>query len=374
MRFLHISDLHLGKNFSQTKYGREFAALRHRELFLSFANLIDYANRNGVDFILCAGDFLHGEDLTVEELRQINSILSRLERGRLILISGNHDPQGEQDPYRKIGWSQRLYLCPPGFGRLALPQFGAVIHYHSWETKEISQRLLQSLPPPEAGQYNILLLHGDCVGAGGESRYLPFSPEELSGFDYAALGHIHKPGRVGENGWYSGSLEPLDFGEDGTHGFVLVEAEGGRLRSQFIPFALREYRELAVEVGPQDSLLDISDRIARELTARDSAHIYRVTLEGRHDPRAPLSPEELARDLTGKEYHCWVEDHTLPDYDPYQLYLQNRGNLLGAFLGSFLGENQEERQLDQLSPVERQALEYGVEILLAQKEGSQWQR
>ena len=73
MRFLHISDLHLGKTFPVSRYGQQFAHRRRQELLDTFSRLIDFANQNQVDFILCCGDFLNSEELRVEELRNINA-------------------------------------------------------------------------------------------------------------------------------------------------------------------------------------------------------------------------------------------------------------------------------------------------------------
>ena len=46
MRFLHISDLHLGKTFPVSRYGQQFAHRRRQELLDTFSRLIDFANQN----------------------------------------------------------------------------------------------------------------------------------------------------------------------------------------------------------------------------------------------------------------------------------------------------------------------------------------
>ena len=93
MRFLHISDLRLGETFPVSRYGQQFAHRRRQELLDTFSRLIDFANQSQVDFILCCGDFLNSEELRVEELRNINAMIQRLEHAVIVAISGNHDPQ-----------------------------------------------------------------------------------------------------------------------------------------------------------------------------------------------------------------------------------------------------------------------------------------
>ena len=184
MRFLHISDLHLGKTFSASRYGQQFARRRRQELLDTFSRLVDFANDNQIDFILCCGDFLNSEDLRVEELRNINAVIDRLEHAVIVAISGNHDPQLEGSAYRKIEWSRRLYLAPPGVGRVALSTYRTVITCHSWDKKEIPEPLeLPPLSSRQQGSYQILMLHADTTP---NSRYLPVDADALSqlGYDY----------------------------------------------------------------------------------------------------------------------------------------------------------------------------------------------
>ena len=370
MRFLHISDLHLGKIFPVSRYGQQFAHRRRQELLDTFSRLIDFANQNQVDFILCCGDFLNSEELRVEELRNINAMIERLEHAVIVAISGNHDPQTKNSAYQKIDWSKRFYLAAPGSGRVALSAYRTIITYHSWDQKEMPEPIEVPKPSTQSGQYQILMLHADALT---KSRYLPLDAQKLSeaGFDYVALGHIHKMQCVAPNVYYSGSPEPLDFGESGEHGFMMVDVEGERRRVQFVPFSQREYRQLSVQVGENDSEMSISDRIASSIIREDPHHIYTVTLVGNYPLGARWNIEKIEDDLRYKEYFCSIEDKTRPQYDIDALYRENQGNLIGNFIGSFLrresgAENGE--KLDAERELEEKALYYGLEVLLSQRE------
>lgn len=356
MRFLHMSDLHLGKTFSVSRYGQQFAHRRRRELLDTFGRLIDFANQNQVDFILCCGDFLNSEELRVEELRNINAMIERLKHAVIVAISGNHDPQTENSAYRKIDWSKRFYLAPAGTGRVALSSYRTVITYHSWNQKEMEQPLELPKPSAQQGQYQILMLHGDTAA---ESRYLPLDAQALSqsGFDYVALGHIHKMQQPAPDVYYCGSLEPLDFGESGEHGFFMVDVEGERRRCRFIPFAQREYRTIGIETRAEDSEIAISERIAAAMIRENPHNIYTVELSGVHPVNAAWNIEKIEEDLRYKEYFCRILDKTRPDCNIDELYRENQGNLIGDFIGSF--------QNHELSKVEQKALQYGLEALLS---------
>ncbi len=357
MRFLHISDLHLGKTFSVSRYGQQFAHRRRQELLDTFGRLIDFANQNQVDFILCCGDFLNSEELRVEELRNINAMIEKLTHAVIVAISGNHDPQTENSAYQKIEWSKRFYLAPAGSGRVALSSYRTVITYHSWNQKEISEPFEIPKVLTQPGQYQILMLHGDISDG---SKYLPLNASKLSqaGFDYVALGHIHKMQVAAPNVYYCGSLEPLDFGENGEHGFIMIDVEGDRRQCQFIPFSQREYKTISVKTYSKDSELVISDRIATAIIRDNPHHIYTVQLTGTHPVSAKWNIERIEDDLRYKEYFCQLIDKTTPDYNLEELYRENQGNLIGDFIGSF--------QNHKLSQVEKKAMQYGLEALLSQ--------
>ena len=71
----------------------------------------------------------------------------------------------------------------------------------------------------EKDKINILLTHCDLNGAEeGEVVYNPIQKSKLKeiGFDYVAMGHIHKP-NYDDNVVYPGSLISLGFDELGKH-------------------------------------------------------------------------------------------------------------------------------------------------------------
>lgn len=360
MKFLHISDLHLGKTFSSARGREDFARLRRQELLGTFSRVVDYANENQVDFILCCGDFLNSEELQVKELRNINANIKRLEHTVLIAISGNHDPQCENSAYNKIEWDSRLYLAPVGVGRVMLSSCKAAITCHSWDKKEMPTSIEVPTPSSQNDYFQILMMHADTTSP--ESCYLPMDADKLSeaGFDYVALGHIHKMQKVAENVYYSGSLEPLDRSETGEHGFMQVEvSDDGTKTCTFVPFAQRQYRELSIQTSIDDSEVQIAERIAQEISVQNPQDIYTVTLTGTHPAANAWQIIDIEEDLRHREYFCTVEDDTRPDYDLKQLAREHRGTLIGDFIESFSNKER--------SVLEEKALQYGLEALMTQR-------
>ena len=97
---------------------------------------------------------------------------------------------------------------------------------------------------------NILLAHITVEGAiGAENpdivKYNPcLHPDDLAGFDFVGLGHLHFHQYVSENGLYGGSPERFDFNDEGNQkGFVIAtfKGENKELDIEFIETAAREF-------------------------------------------------------------------------------------------------------------------------------------
>jgi exonuclease SbcD len=84
-------------------------------------------------------------------------------------------------------------------------------------------------------------------------------------WDYVALGHIHKHQEL-NNGHrppivYPGSLERIDFGEEGERkGFVMVQLERGRAEWEFVPVDARRFLTIRLDIResaePMMAILD----------------------------------------------------------------------------------------------------------------------
>ena len=177
-----------------------------------------------------------------------------------------------------------------------------------------------------------------------------------SPFSYIALGHIHKPHIVGEGKMaYCGSPEPLDLTETGAHGYYAGEVHPltRKLTSlQFIPAASLQYIPLAVNVSKDTTNGELSDRIAREIENRGQQNIYRFRLKGMRDPDIEFDLEQLSSRFRIAE----ILDDSEPQYDFSALFAEHSSDMIGFFIQALQKEN--------MSPVEKKALYYGVNALL----------
>jgi DNA repair exonuclease SbcCD nuclease subunit len=185
--------------------------------------------------------------------------------------------------------------------------------------------------------FSIALLHGTIGSAGAHENYVPFRLEDVKskGFDYWALGHIHKhhvvhpayPAIV-----YPGNPQGRDFGETGQRGCYRVVLNQNQAPGMtFIPTQFIRFEDVVADLTGLDSIGELPDRIHRvveEITGyqQDSARILRVTLKGRSPLHGLLHRPGETKNLPGmlnegqlqQEYFTLFDRiilQTLPDVD-----------------------------------------------------------
>ncbi len=351
MKFIHIADVHLG---ATPDSGMPWSGEREKEIWRSFENIIEICNEEQADLFLIAGDLFHRQPL-LRELKEVNYIFSRLNTTRVVMMAGNHDFMGVRSFYRDFEWNKKVFIFPTDrIGKLVLEEQGVEVYGLSYLTRDITEPLYDEVRPEENDYYQILLAHG------GDERDIPMNRRKMqeAGFDYIALGHIHKPEMITDKIAYCGSLEPLDKNETGEHGYMIGEIYntdlGGRVtKARFVPHSVRQYQRVSLAVNPQitnGALIDMAKEAIHRLGA---SHIYSFRIQGIRDEAIRFDTAAL------KSLGCIleVEDQSVPDYDFDGLYGENKDNIIGMFIER-IRENKAE---DEAS---RKALYYGIEALL----------
>ena len=113
---------------------------------------------------------------------------------------------------------------------------------------------IENLEIENKDKINILVIHGTLNGASlEEKQYNSMSSKMLKekGFDYVALGHIHKldyntePNQKIVN---PGSLISLGFDELGKHGMIVGDLTKNEIKLEFIPLDDEQFKEIEIEV------------------------------------------------------------------------------------------------------------------------------
>lgn len=350
MKFIHIADVHLG---AEPDAGAAYSAKRPEELWETFAAVTEICEKEKTDLLLIAGDLFHRQPLK-RELREVNYYFSRLSHTKVVLIAGNHDYLKPDSSYRSFAWSSNVYpLFDAEPECVIFEELETAVTGFSYHEREIREGRYDRLKKEGDARYEILLAHG------GDEKHIPIRKECLSqsGFDYIALGHIHRqqtviPGKAA----YAGSLEPTDKNDTGRHGYIRGELSEDGTSFEFVPFAGREYLHLAVQISPGMTSARVKDELKKIVDSRGKENLYKFILRGYRDPDMEFEPDRMR--VYGNILE--IADETLPAYDFEKLRKENKDNLLGKYIETFSGCG--------LQSIEYEALCEGVRALMENRQ------
>lgn len=349
MKFIHIADVHLG---AEPDKGRPWSKQRAQELWQTFRRLIGTVDQERADLLLIAGDLFHRQP-QYRELREVNYLFGTLKRTQVVLIAGNHDYLHRDSLYRGFEWEKNVFfLGAEECERVCFGGLNTSVYGFSYHQKEIPEPLYDRLEPDKEPGCHILLAHG------GDESHIPIDKRRLaaSGFDYIALGHIHKPQSLAADKMiYAGALEPIDPNDTGKHGYIVGEYRAGKIRTRFVPFACREYIHLNLQSTGSSTDFSLQEQLAREIAARGSEHIYKVEITGFRDERIRYRTE----DYLALGNVAGITDLTEPDFNFEELLRVHRDDVVGRYIEKLL---QDDPQPDSRS-VRMRALRLGLQCL-----------
>lgn len=331
MKFFHLGDLHIGKQLYQynLKEDQEFV----------LTQIVEYAERERPDAVVIAGDVYDRRVPSAEAVEIFDHFLTKLSelghKPEILIISGNHDSAERLDfassilekhqvhiagkpPMKKEEFMKKVvlkdscgnvnfYLFPfikPGYVKHLLEEEEAG---YRRETKEMKQekesregndqkqltydqavRKIVEREILNKGERNVIISHqfyvwGNQEPERSESEIITVGNIDsvhadcLEAFDYAALGHIHKPTVAGKE-WirYCGSPLPYSVSEAGQEkGILMVELfeKGMGVSIKTLPLApLRKVRK--IEGSLEDILKEERSSDFVSILLRDEEELF----------------------------------------------------------------------------------------------------
>ena len=322
---------------------------REEEIWETFRRVIAGIRENPVDLLFIAGDLFHRQPL-LRELKEVNNLFSTIPDTRVYLMAGNHDYIKADSFYRDFQWEKNVtFFKNEQLTCVKDEKLDVYVYGLSYEHQEIENPLYDSIHPAEGEGVHILLAHG------GDAKHIPMNIKSIaaSGFDYIALGHIHKPQiLIRDNAAYAGALEPVDRNDLGDHGYIEGHLENGRLKTNFVPFACRSYEQILLMLREDSTQASLEDMLKADLANKGRMNIYRIVIQGTRAPELLLLPERLK----SFGYVTEVLDESKPSYDLEALQKKYSGTLIGDYISYFLEKDR--------NAVEEKALYYGLQALL----------
>ena len=339
MKIIHCADLHLDSKMN-TNFDVAKAALRRNEILHTFERMAEYADREGVDAILIAGDLF---DRDVVSARTVNVVMHTIETHPHIgfyYLKGNHDKASAMAD--AVTLPDNLFLFSDWWTTYELGEYVTVT---GMELTSESATAFERLVLP-VQKYNIVMLHGQESEFGSENaETVPLRTLRGKNIDYLALGHIHsyKEAVLDARGTYCypGCLEGRGFDECGEHGFVLMTVDCDRKSAvrEFIPFASRRFMEISVDITGCRNSADITGRIKKELPESGcrAEDMVRVILTGETDVEDEKDVSYPEIQLQEMFFLARIEDHSSYRVDIEKL--DSDQTLRGEFVRSVLADS-----------------------------------
>ena len=231
MKFIHLSDLHIGKRVN------EMSMIEEQEHILNL--ILRIIDEEAPDAVLIAGDIYDKSIPNTEAVELLDSFLYRLSKlGReVFIISGNHDSSERLAFGSRLIDQSGIHIAPVYRGEAAkhtvkgvniwLLPFIKPAHVRPYfegekiNTYNDALRVAVNAMNIDKDQRNVLVTHqfvtgssrteSEDVSVGGTDN---IDAEVFADFDYVALGHIHRPQNCGsEKIRYCGTPLKYSFSE-----------------------------------------------------------------------------------------------------------------------------------------------------------------
>jgi DNA repair protein SbcD/Mre11 len=320
-RLLHLADLHLGWLPGDLPADAAEARRAARDARLDEAVALALAER--VDAVVIAGDLFESFEPPDGLVRSVRGALERLLAAgvAVVTVPGNHDELTyAASVYRREAhrWPGVLIRdpMPAQVARLALG--GEHLHVHGLAyvggVTDVANALA-ALPERSEAGYHVFVAHGTLVhdgASGADDRSLPLPRAALgaAGYDYVALGHVHRRSEQRVGGClavYPGCVGGKGFDDPGSDVWTLVELSRSGTKVEQRPLEGPALRDLHLDVSACDDEASVLEALTG-LIGAFPGDVLRVRLTGALP--AVLDAPELAARAVGDAAFVRVEDHT----------------------------------------------------------------
>jgi DNA repair exonuclease SbcCD nuclease subunit len=278
LTFIHTADCHLdapltGLRMIDNSIAEKVAG-GQRDTFIS---IIDLCISNRADFLIIAGDLFDSsqKNLNTQVILKQQFEKLRTHGIKVYIAAGNHDNL-EEAGYHGAGLEITL---PDNVHIFSGEAPEEIIHYKdgapaakivgiSFPKRDVQNNLAELFPDKSGALFTVGVLHTSVGGGSADhDTYAPCSAGDLErkGYDYWALGHIHKRAVLSGKTHivYPGCPQARRRKETGRMSVTLVRAgASGGVEISELPTGALQMEEIVVDIS------DIKEKAFGDLTAR----------------------------------------------------------------------------------------------------------
>lgn len=357
MKFIHMADMHFDAPFTVLNTRSNLGEKRRLEQREIFKKVITYIKENNIEYLFIAGDLYEHEYIRETTIRYINSLFQEIPNTKVYIAPGNHDPYLLNSMYKNFNWNNNVKIFNSNVE--IVENADVDIYGFGFDDFYCKNSGIQDIQIKDKNKINILITHGTIEGGNITNlEYNPLNKNKLKqlGFDYIALGHIHKLDYASEEKQrivYPGSTISLGFDELGEHGIVLGEITKENIDLRFLPMDTKEFKEVEIDVTEMYSVEELIEKI-NQIEINNNI-FYKIILVGKRN--FELNIYYLYQFILSENI-IKIKDGTAINIDTYKM--SQEMNLKGLFLKEIL-KDEADGKIDK--NISEKIIEIGLDVL-----------
>ena len=343
MKFVHIADVHLDSPFKTISDRADIGVERRLEQRNALKKVIEYIKQNNIEYLFISGDLYEQDYIRESSINFLNELFKEIPDTKIYIAPGNHDPFIKNSFYATFNWNKNVKIFTNVVQKVE--NDGVNIYGFGFNNFEMNDNQIKNIELDETEKINILITHGDL----GESKYNYMNLQDIKniGFDYVALGHIHKRNDT-TNIVYPGSLISFGFDELGEHGMIVGEIKEKVLNKKFVKIDDREFVEQELNVS---NILSEEELIEKINNINEENKLFKIILIGYRNFPININLKLINKNIIK------IKDNTKLKID----FKENNNTLKGIFLKK-LNERKnnnliDEKTYENILEIAQQALE-----------------
>lgn len=265
MKFVHIADMHFDSPFVNLSNKENLGEIRRLDQRKAFKKVIEYIKENNIEFLFIAGDLYEQKYIRKSTIEYINNLFMQIPNTKIYITPGNHDPFIKNSYYNDFSWSENVKIFNSKIEKIELENID--IYGYGFDDFYCKNSGIENIEIENKNKINILITHGSLDASSEvDAVYNPIKKYKIKekGFDYVALGHIHKLSyneEQNQNIVYPGSVISLGFDEMGKHGMIVGNLEKEKINLEFIPLDDKEFKLYDLDVTQINSKEELIEKI-----------------------------------------------------------------------------------------------------------------
>ena len=359
MKFVHIADMHFDSPFVNLSEKDIMGDLRRLEQRKAFKKIIEYIEENNIKYFFISGDLYEHKYIKQSTIDYINKLFEEIPETNIYIAPGNHDPYTKNSYYNKYNWSKNVKIFGPKVEKIETQD--ANIYGYGFDDFYCSDSGVENIEIEQTEKPNILIIHGNIDGSTIEDmQYNSMSKKMLQekGFDYVALGHIHKKDYNTEENQkivYPGSTISLGFDELGEHGMIVGDVEKDKLETQFIKLDDKQFTKRELNVDNIYSKEELIEKI-NELEIEENNYVEIILIGNRN---FEINKYDLIKYILNNNI-IKIKDNTKIAYNLEKL--ENENTLKGLFIKE-MNKKLKNAETEEEKEIIEKSIEIGLESL-----------